>query len=209
MAASTGRLSKGRRQREDYFRLDRLSNSLDAFPLINRSDAVDSCRGNGSPPSRLASKNVGYLFHTTFVMLTVFAFAGAMHHAAFVTRLSGSHGSSKISSHNRVTSLGGMMSMTSRKLPSNKHVGSLWMSSRSSTSDTEVERDGKSGFDDEDEWRTILAAFQMYKAAYGDLKVPSRFVVPAMAPWPGEIFFIKFYALFIMMIYCRVKCIHF
>ncbi|KAL7467063.1 hypothetical protein ACHAXS_007341 [Conticribra weissflogii] len=107
-----------------------------------------------------------------------------MHHAAFVTRLSGSHGSSKISSHNRVTSLGGMMSMTSRKLPSNKHFGSLWMSSRSSTSDTEVERDGKSGFDDEDEWRTILAAFQMYKAAYGDLKVPSRFVVPAMAPWP-------------------------
>lgn len=40
--------------------------------------------------------------------------------------------------------------------------------------------------DDEDEWRTILAAFQMYKAAYGDLKVPSRFVVPGMAPWPGK-----------------------
>ena len=40
--------------------------------------------------------------------------------------------------------------------------------------------------DDEAEWRTILAAFQMYKAAYGDLKVPSRFVVPGMAPWPGE-----------------------
>lgn len=29
-----------------------------------------------------------------------------------------------------------------------------------------------------------MAAFQMYKAAYGDLKVPSRFVVPAMPPWP-------------------------
>lgn len=40
--------------------------------------------------------------------------------------------------------------------------------------------------EDEDEWRTVLAAFKMYKAAYGDLKVPSRFVVPGMAPWPGE-----------------------
>lgn len=39
---------------------------------------------------------------------------------------------------------------------------------------------------DKEEWRAILAAFQMYKAAYGDLKVPTRFVVPAMAPWPGK-----------------------
>lgn len=42
-----------------------------------------------------------------------------------------------------------------------------------------------SAVEDEDEWRTVIAAFQMYKAAYGDLKVPSRFVVPGMAPWPG------------------------
>ncbi len=39
---------------------------------------------------------------------------------------------------------------------------------------------------DEAEWNALLSAFQMYKAAYGDLKVPSRFVVPAMPPWPGE-----------------------
>lgn len=39
---------------------------------------------------------------------------------------------------------------------------------------------------DEDEWRALLAAFQMYKAAYGDLKVPSRFIVPGMPPWPGK-----------------------
>eukprot|EP00979_Chaetoceros_neogracilis_P005013 scaffold858_cov231-Chaetoceros_neogracile.AAC.1 len=37
---------------------------------------------------------------------------------------------------------------------------------------------------DEEEWNALLAAFQMYKAAYGDLKVPSRFVVPSMPPWP-------------------------
>ena len=45
----------------------------------------------------------------------------------------------------------------------------------------------QSNVEDEDEWRTVLAAFQMYKAAYGDLKVPSRFIVPGMAPWPGKL----------------------
>lgn len=52
-------------------------------------------------------------------------------------------------------------------------------------SDTEVESpSADSDVDDEKEWRTVMAAFQMYKAAYGDLKVPSKFVVPGMAPWP-------------------------
>lgn len=39
---------------------------------------------------------------------------------------------------------------------------------------------------DESEWRAVTAALQMYKAAYGDLKVPSRFVVPSLPPWPGK-----------------------
>ena len=39
---------------------------------------------------------------------------------------------------------------------------------------------------DEEEWRAMLAAFQMYNAAYGNLKVPLRFVVPSLAPWPGS-----------------------
>jgi hypothetical protein len=39
---------------------------------------------------------------------------------------------------------------------------------------------------EKEEWRAILASFQLYKAAYGDLKVPTRFVVPSMKPWPGE-----------------------
>lgn len=38
---------------------------------------------------------------------------------------------------------------------------------------------------DQQEWRAILMALQLYKAAYGDLKVPTRFVVPSLAPWPG------------------------
>ena len=57
-----------------------------------------------------------------------------------------------------------------------------WLLSATSTDSEAV----SSSVEDEDEWRTVLAAFQMYKAAYGDLKVPSRFVVPGMAPWPGK-----------------------
>ena len=38
---------------------------------------------------------------------------------------------------------------------------------------------------DDAEWKALVLAFQMYKAAYGDLKVPSRFIVPSMPPWPG------------------------
>jgi hypothetical protein len=55
------------------------------------------------------------------------------------------------------------------------------------SSETETEPIQSSFPDDEDEWRTLLSAFQMYKAAYGDLKVPRRFIVPAMQPWPGEL----------------------
>lgn len=44
---------------------------------------------------------------------------------------------------------------------------------------------------DEDEWRAMLAAFQMYKAAYGNLKVPLRFIVPGLAPWPEKAWGLK------------------
>ena len=49
--------------------------------------------------------------------------------------------------------------------------------------------DDSSSDSDEDEWRALIASFQMYKAAYGDLKVPSRFVVPSMPPWPGKFYY--------------------
>lgn len=41
---------------------------------------------------------------------------------------------------------------------------------------------------DQADWKAILMALQLYKAAYGDLLVPKVFVVPSMAPWPGESF---------------------
>ena len=40
--------------------------------------------------------------------------------------------------------------------------------------------------DDQNEWKALIAAFQMYKAAYGDLRVPLRFIVPSMPPWPSK-----------------------
>ena len=71
------------------------------------------------------------------------------------------------------------------------HLTTLQMASSGTETETSKTRGrpkaAESAEDDENEWRTILAAFQMYKAAYGDLKVPSRFVVPGMAPWPGKI----------------------
>lgn len=39
---------------------------------------------------------------------------------------------------------------------------------------------------EEEEWRILTQAFEMYKEAYGDLKVPLRFVVPSMPPWPDS-----------------------
>lgn len=42
----------------------------------------------------------------------------------------------------------------------------------------------KSEKSDVNEWKAVLAALTLYKAAYGDVKVPQRFVVPSAAPWP-------------------------
>lgn len=61
------------------------------------------------------------------------------------------------------------------KLPSNAATSTkLFQSSRSS---------GR--VSDQAEWKAVLMSLQLYKAAYGDLKVPVLFVVPSMAPWPG------------------------
>lgn len=54
------------------------------------------------------------------------------------------------------------------------------------TTEKQAGKKGKASKDD-DEWNALVGAFKMYKAAYGDLKVPSRFVVPSMPPWPGKL----------------------
>ena len=58
---------------------------------------------------------------------------------------------------------------------------------RKTTKKKTVTKKKTRGKSDEEDWQALIAAFQMYKAAYGDLKVPSRFVVPSMPPWPGAL----------------------
>ena len=74
------------------------------------------------------------------------------------------------------------------QLPSSTklQMSSSDMEVQSSQNTDQSSSSGGGDDNDEHEWRTVLAAFQMYKAAYGDLKVPSRFIVPGMAPWPGK-----------------------
>ena len=149
-----------------------------------------------------------YFLHTCTMMLATITLAGAVGHAAFVTRTG--HGSLPKTSANyrgNPCPTGALLSLPSCRISnSNKkssqtrnifgskgrptvmaksmRLSSLWMTP---PSDVDVQsQDLSSDVEDEEEWRTVLAAFQMYKAAYGDLKVPSRFVVPGMAPWPGE-----------------------
>jgi hypothetical protein len=43
---------------------------------------------------------------------------------------------------------------------------------------------GTNEIEEEEDWNAVIAAFEMYKAAYGDLKISIRFVVPGMPPWP-------------------------
>jgi len=51
-------------------------------------------------------------------------------------------------------------------------------------SSTALKAEGGDGGADAGEWTAVVESLRMYKAAYGDLKVPSRFVVPGMPPWP-------------------------
>jgi len=57
---------------------------------------------------------------------------------------------------------------------------------------TAMKRDGgDDGTDDSSEFEVLLGALKMYRAAYGDLRVPSRFVVPSMPPWPEHAWGLK------------------
>eukprot|EP00571_Detonula_confervacea_P012268 CAMPEP_0172298846 /NCGR_PEP_ID=MMETSP1058-20130122/1310_1 /TAXON_ID=83371 /ORGANISM="Detonula confervacea, Strain CCMP 353" /LENGTH=1004 /DNA_ID=CAMNT_0013008139 /DNA_START=111 /DNA_END=3125 /DNA_ORIENTATION=+ len=143
---------------------------------------------------------------TMLATLTCLAGVGAIrHHAAFVTRIgrsdlvtsftksggnpcqNGPLASSSTCGNrgtdinkNKLLQTNFFQSKHSHSMMVNKlRLSSLWMSDSS-----DAEGNEHSSVEDEDEWHNVLAAFQMYKAAYGDLKVPSRFVVPGMAPWP-------------------------
>ena len=62
----------------------------------------------------------------------------------------------------------------------------FWTICHAESTDDDNEETTEDGSTDEEEWNALISAFQMYKAAYGDLKVPTRFIVPAMPPWSGK-----------------------
>ena len=139
-----------------------------------------------------------YFMHT-FTMLATLTLAGAIrHHAAFVTRIGQRSTLPSYAKYIKQRSCQGLAINPFNVQNKHNSRGSYSIIAKSrqtssllGMSDIEVQSENAPlDVEDEDEWRTVLAAFQMYKAAFGDLKVPSRFVVPGMAPWPGEKHFV-------------------
>ena len=170
-----------------------------------RGDMVGRTPKHGSSTSNYAKRNC-LLFHTIYILAAMTLVRAKMPQqtTAFVTRRGG-HNFNKLQSDTQYNSAAancgwchrtGILSTTNKSTKPMFGFGSSGIMSnnpaRSSTptwllsaTSTDSEAMSSTDVEDEDEWRTVIAAFQMYKAAYGDLKVPSRFVVPGMAPWPG------------------------
>ena len=119
--------------------------------------------------------------------ITLFTFANAFNNVAmFSTRIGRGNLQINPSTNRILGSPNRHKSTISNKLQINTRKHIAFTSLKMSDMDVQSQQTEQSNVEDEDEWRTVLAAFQMYKAAYGDLKVPSRFIVPGMAPWPGK-----------------------
>jgi len=174
-----------------------------ALPIeqpMRSSRRLDMAGRTRKGPTNSGATKGCLLFHT-FYILAAIACAGASrpHTTAFVTRRAGGQ-NKKLQSDNYNTAATNCYGWCQKGMTTNKSTKSMigfgssaailpnptrpnsWLLSATSADSEAV----SSPVEDEDEWRTVLAAFQMYKAAYGDLKVPSRFVVPGMAPWPGK-----------------------
>eukprot|EP00984_Skeletonema_dohrnii_P012297 scaffold4978_cov122-Skeletonema_dohrnii-CCMP3373.AAC.4 len=172
-----------------------------ALPIeqpMRSSRRLDMAGRTRKGPTNSGATKGCLLFHT-FYILAAIACAGASrpHTTAFVTRRAGGQ-NKKLQSDNYNTVATNCYGWCQKGMTTNKSTKSMigfgssaailpnptrpnsWLLSATSADSEAV----SSPVEDEDEWRTVLAAFQMYKAAYGDLKVPSRFVVPGMAPWP-------------------------
>ncbi len=162
---------------------------------------LDSSSRNGVFHSELKlyqrRRQTSYILHIfTLTLMAVVTGADALHRAAFVGRIgrssllkspSANQDYAWLTSHSASSIWYFSVDKTSIQVKSIRNFPSLWLAQ---SPETEMQTENaQSKVDDEEEWRTVLAAFKMYKAAYGDLKVPSRFVVPGMAPWPGENFY--------------------
>lgn len=128
----------------------------------------------------------------TLAAITLLTFANAFNNIAmFSTRIGRGNLQIKSSTNSKLGSSNRHKSTISNQLQMNTNLvrshNIAFTSLKMSDMDVQSQQTEQSNVEDEDEWRTVLAAFQMYKAAYGDLKVPSRFIVPGMAPWPGKL----------------------
>jgi len=135
-------------------------------------------------PSRYHLMCITILYTLAITNLT---FANAFNNIAmFSTRIGRGNLQIKPSINRILSSSNRYQSTISNQLQINTRKHIAFTSLKMSDMDVQSQQTEQSNVEDEDEWRTVLAAFQMYKAAYGDLKVPSRFIVPGMAPWPGK-----------------------
>ena len=174
-----------------------------ALPIeqpMRSSRRLDMAGRTRKVPTNSGATKGCLLFHTFYIFAAITS-AGASrpHTTAFVTRRAGGQ-NKKLQSDNYNIAATNCYGWCQKGMTTNKSTKSMigfgssaailpnptrpnsWLLSATSADSEAV----SSPVEDEDEWRTVLAAFQMYKAAYGDLKVPSRFVVPGMAPWPGK-----------------------
>jgi len=136
-------------------------------------------------PSRYHMMCITIIYTLAITNLT---FENAFNNIAMFTRIGRGNLPIKPSTNSILGSSNRYQSTISNQLQNtNLLARSAFTSLKMSDMDVQSQQTEHSNVEDEDEWRTVLAAFQMYKAAYGDLKVPSRFIVPGMAPWPGKL----------------------
>ena len=165
-------------------------------PLNSTSSPLDTRVDENAKAKSACNENTyrqtsSRLIHTCQNLAIVAAIALSASCAnAFSTGTSNSNGRSAIINRN-------IQTQSHQPIPIRKRAAFISSNSRShSISSTAIfatqkkvkkaSKTKKTGKSDKEEWDAVLDAFQMYKAAYGDLKVPSRFVVPSMPPWPGE-----------------------
>ena len=154
----------------------------------NKSSNIGAARRTNNRRRRPSRYHMMYTTICTLAIITL-TFASAFNNIAmFSTQIGRGNLQIKLPTNSILDSPNIHEPAISNQLQLNTNLlaRSAFTSLKMSDMDVQSQQTEQSNVEDEDEWRTVLAAFQMYKAAYGDLKVPSRFIVPGMAPWPGK-----------------------
>jgi len=180
------------------------SEGRDASTGCHSRQTQQQCEMNDAPPLTVgfpsttptnntctkvvATSNEYYFSHLTKLMaVTIFA-AYVVSSASAFTQTQNQLG---ITTNTRASSKLQSLSLLGKRMSFSTPVWTeTSLRSSSSTRRTrlvlsaETESSAGSSKSDQKEWKAVFLALQLYKAAYGDLKVPARFVVPSAAPWP-------------------------